>query len=70
MIQASMHPTMETTQTLLDLFRQRKTRRFGRGMVLAGGPVQYESQLDPIPLSQEEEQYLIYAAVGQTGRNL
>lgn len=70
MIQASMHPTMETTQTLLELFRQRKTRRFGRGMVLAGGPVQYESQLEPIPLSQEEEQYLIYAAVGQTGRNL
>jgi hypothetical protein len=71
MIQTGMHPTtMEATHTLLDLFRQRKTRRFGRGMVLPGGPFQYESRLDPIPLSREEERYLIYAAVGQTGRNL
>jgi hypothetical protein len=71
MIQTSMHPTTtESTQMLLDLLRQRKTRRFGRGMVLAGGPLQYESRLDPMPLSREEERYLIYAAVGQTGRNL
>jgi hypothetical protein len=62
--------TMGATHTLLELFRQRKTRRFGRGMVLPGGPFQYESRLDPVPLSREEERYLIYAAVGQTGSNL
>ncbi|MET0514549.1 MAG: hypothetical protein ABW047_04380 [Nitrospiraceae bacterium] len=71
MTQTSMYPTtMEATHTLLDLFRHRKTRRFGRGMILPSGPLQYESQLEPIPLSREEERYMIYAAVGQTGSNL
>ena len=71
MIQTDMHAvTMEATQTLLELFRQRKTRRFGRGMTMPGGPFQYESRLDPVSLSREEERYLIYAAVGQTGSNL
>ena len=71
MTQTSIQPTtMEATHTLLDLFQHRKTRRFGRGMILPSGPLQYESQLEPVPLSREEERYMIYAAVGQTGPNL
>ena len=61
---------MDATFTLLDLLQQRKTRRFGRGMTLPGGPLQYTSHHDPVPLSREEERYLIYAAIGRSGRNL
>ncbi|MBX3236342.1 MAG: hypothetical protein KF814_09330 [Nitrospiraceae bacterium] len=71
MKQTAAHPaTMEATFTLLDLLQQRKTRRFGRGMTLPTGPLTYESRHEPVPLSREEERYLIYAAVGQSGRNL
>ncbi|HET9963110.1 MAG TPA: hypothetical protein VFQ34_12290 [Nitrospiraceae bacterium] len=68
---AAAHPaTMEATLTLLDLLQQRKTRRFGRGMTMPDGPLAYESRQEPLPLAREEERYLIYAAVGQSGRNL
>ncbi|GMV48960.1 MAG: hypothetical protein AMXMBFR67_05030 [Nitrospira sp.] len=71
MKQLATHPaSMEATFTLLDLLQQRKTRRFGRGMTLPDGPLQYVSRHEPLPLSREEERYLIYAAVGKTGRNL
>ncbi|HRB82107.1 MAG TPA: hypothetical protein PK614_07575, partial [Nitrospira sp.] len=71
MKQLAAHPAaMEATCTLLDLLQQRKTRRFGRGMTLPGGPLQYTSHHEPIPLSREEERYLIYAAIGRSGRNL
>lgn len=71
MKQLAAHPAaMDATFTLLDLLQQRKTRRFGRGMTLPGGPLQYASHHEPLPLSRDEERYLIYAAVGRTGRNL
>ena len=71
MKQLAAHPAaMDATFTLLDLLQQRKTRRFGRGMTLPGGPLQYTSHHDPVPLSREEERYLIYAAIGRSGRNL
>lgn len=71
MKQLAAHPAaMDATLTLLDLLQQRKTRRFGRGMTLPGGPLQYTSHYEPIPLSREEERYLIYAAIGRSGRNL
>lgn len=56
--------------TLLDLLEQRKTRRFGCGMELPAGPLRYRSAMPPIPLSQEEVRYLLYAGVGETGRHL
>lgn len=56
--------------TLLDLLEQRKTRRFGCGMELPGGPLRYRSTMPPIPLSQEEIRYLLFAGVGETGRHL
>jgi hypothetical protein len=71
MNQTAAHPTtMEATLTLLDLLQQRKTRRFGRGMTMPDGPLAFESHHDPVPLTREEERYLIYAAIGQSGRNL
>lgn len=71
MKQLAAHPAaMDATFTLLDLLQQRKTRRFGRGMTLPGGPLQYTSHHEPVPLSREEERYLIYAAIGRSGRNL
>ena len=71
MKQLAAHPAaMDATFTLLDLLQQRKTRRFGRGMTLPGGPLQYTSHHDPVPLGREEERYLIYAAIGRSGRNL
>ncbi|MCX5725278.1 MAG: hypothetical protein NTX84_12360 [Nitrospirae bacterium] len=56
--------------TLLDLLEQRKTRRFGCGMELPAGPLRYQSTAPPIPLSQEETRYLLFAGVGETGRHL
>lgn len=67
---ATQSAAMDATFTLLDLLQQRKTRRFGRGMTLPGGPLQYTSHHEPVPLSREEERYLIYAAIGRSGRNL
>ena len=41
MTRIAEHPaTREATFILLDLLQQRKTRRFGRGMTLSGGPLQ------------------------------
>ncbi|MDR4480233.1 MAG: hypothetical protein R3B37_10895 [Nitrospira sp.] len=71
MKQLVAHPAAtEATSTLLDLLQQRKTRRFGLGMTLPGGPLQYTSHHEALPLSREEERYLIYAAIGRSGRNL
>ena len=67
---AALPASMEATSTLLDLLQQRKTRRFGRGMTLPGGSLQYTSHHEPLPLSREEERYLIYAAIGRSGKNL
>lgn len=57
-------------QSVLDVLRQRKTRRFGCGMEIPEGPLRYRSELPPIPLSQEEIHYLLFAGVGQTGMHL
>ena len=57
-------------QPLLEVLRQRKTRRFGCGMEIPAGSLRYRSELPPIPLSQEEIHYLLFAGVGQTGMHL
>ena len=59
-----------SVRTLLDLLEQRKTRRFGRGMDLPAGPLQYKSSLPPLPLTAEEERHLIFAGVGKTGPHM
>ena len=57
-------------QSVLDVLRQRKTRRFGCGMEIPQGPLRYRSELPPIPLSPNEIHYLLFAGVGLTGMHL
>lgn len=58
------------TFPLLDALLQRRSRRFGRGMAMAGGPLAYKSELPPQPLSAEQEALLAFAACGITGHAL
>ena len=52
---------------LLDALIERRSRRFGGGMSLNGGPLAYDSKHAPQPLSLEEEAALAFAACGITG---
>ncbi len=52
---------------LLDALRERRSRRFGRGMRMARGPLAYSSDEAPVRLSEEEEAVLAFAACGITG---
>jgi uncharacterized protein YndB with AHSA1/START domain len=52
---------------LLDALLQRRSRRFGKGMCLNGGPLAYRSTQPPKPLTLEEEALLAFAACGVTG---
>lgn len=51
----------------LDALIQRRSRRFGKGMKLNGGPLTFESQQPVHPLSVDEEAALAFAACGITG---
>ena len=53
--------------SLLDALLARRSRRFGKGMRLNGGPLAYESAHEPAPLSLAEEATLAFAACGITG---
>lgn len=55
---------------LLDALIERRSRRFGSGMTLNGGPLAYESAHTPEPLSMEEEAALAFAGCGITGHAL
>src|ERR1044071_671761 len=55
---------------LLDAIIERRSRRFGKGMSLTGGPLAFQSQARPKPLSLEEEAALAFAACGITGAAL
>src|SRR3712207_3732763 len=52
---------------LLDALIERRSRRFGEGMSLNGGPLAYDSTRAPQPLSLEEEAALAFAGCGITG---
>ena len=52
---------------LLDALTERRSRRFGKGMSLNGGPLAYHSTHAPQPLSLEEEAALAFAGCGITG---
>jgi hypothetical protein len=52
---------------LLDALRGRRSRRFGLGMAIPGGPLAYRSRFRPAPLSEEQEAALAFAACGVTG---
>src|ERR1051326_6879888 len=53
--------------SILDTLRNRRSRRFGLGMKMAQGPLAYESHHPPMPLTEEEEALLAFAACGVTG---
>ena len=55
---------------LLQALRERRSRRFGLGMKIPGGPLAYESPHAPRPLSEEEVGALVFAACGITGHAL
>src|ERR1700738_5196317 len=56
--------------SLLDALLARRSRRFGKGMCLNGGPLAYASAHEPDPLSLVEEAALAFAACGITGYTL
>jgi hypothetical protein len=53
--------------SLLDALIGRRSRRFGKGMRLNGGPLAYASTQQPQSLSLEQEAALAFAACGITG---
>ncbi len=59
-----------TSYPLIDALRERRSRRFSVGMRIEGGPLAYASQREPLPLSEEEEAVLAFAAGGVTGAAL
>jgi hypothetical protein len=59
-----------TTYPLLSALLNRRTRRFGMGMTLNGGPLEYASRRPVTPLTVEQEAALAFAACGITGHAL
>jgi hypothetical protein len=55
---------------LVESLLERRSRRFGKGMTLPGGPLTYRSSQAPQPLSLDEESALAFAACGITGHAL
>jgi hypothetical protein len=55
---------------LLEALLERRSRRFGHGMNLNGGPLVYDSARAPHPLTLEEEAALAFAGCGITGYTL
>src|SRR3989441_5561164 len=55
---------------LLTALRERRSRRFGLGMKMPAGPLAFESRFAPVPLTEEEEAALVFAASGITGHAL
>ena len=49
---------------------KRRSRRFGLGMKMESGPLAFQSRHAPIPLTEEEEALLVFAASGVTGHAL
>jgi len=52
---------------LLAALRERRSRRFALGMNMPAGPLEYRSRHQPVPLTEEEEAALVFAACGVTG---
>jgi hypothetical protein len=53
--------------TLFDVLLNRRSRRVALGMSIPAGPFQYTSPQQPVPLSEDEEAALAFAACGVTG---
>ena len=55
---------------LLDALTKRRSRRFGLGMKMASGPLAFHSRKAALPLTEEEEALMAFAAAGVTGHAL
>src|SRR5712671_3382923 len=55
---------------LLTALLERRSRRFGLGMKMPGGPLAFQSRHSSVPLSEAEEAALVFAACGVTGHAL
>ena len=55
---------------LFDVLRNRRSRRVGVGMSIPDGPFKYSSPHKPVPLAEDEEAALAFAACGVTGHAL
>ena len=53
--------------TLFEVLLHRRSRRVGLGMSIPSGPLQYTSPHKPVPLTEDEEAALAFAACGVTG---
>jgi hypothetical protein len=53
--------------TLFEVLLNRRSRRVGLGMSIPAGPFEYTSPHKPIPLTEDEEAALAFAACGVTG---
>ena len=53
--------------TLFEVLLRRRSRRVGLGMHIPAGPFQYTSPHKPVPLTEDEEAALAFAACGVTG---
>jgi hypothetical protein len=53
--------------SLLELLFERRSRRVGLGMTIPAGPFKYNSPHPALPLTEEEEAALAFAACGLTG---
>ncbi len=55
---------------LLDSIFTRRSRRFGLGMEIKEGTLTHKSRFEPVPLTELEEAFLIWAGTGMTGLSL
>lgn len=53
--------------TLFEVLLHRRSRRLGLGMTIPAGPLRYKSPHAPVPLTEDEEAALAFAACGVTG---
>ena len=53
--------------TLFEVLLNRRSRRLGLGMTIPAGPLRYKSPHAPVPLTEDEEAALAFAACGITG---
>jgi hypothetical protein len=53
--------------TLFEVLLNRRSRRVGLGMSIPAGPFEYTSPHKPVPLTEDEEAALAFAACGVTG---
>src|SRR5215210_6548255 len=65
--QADVPASRLASYPLLMALLERRSRRFGKGMKLNGGPLAYESRAAAVPLTVAEEAALAFAACGITG---